>query len=59
MMHSGMTFDTVLGTISFDRKGDVSEYVVGGTKKDRYVLYTWRKGPDGRLSYFEGDSPSQ
>jgi branched-chain amino acid transport system substrate-binding protein len=59
MMRSGMTFDTVLGTISFDKKGDVSEYVVNGVKKDRYVLYVWRKGPDGRISYFEADSPSQ
>jgi branched-chain amino acid transport system substrate-binding protein len=59
MMHSGMSFDTVLGTISFDKKGDVSKYVVGGVEKDRYVLYTWRKGPDGRISYFEGDNQSQ
>ena len=38
VMRSGMTFDTVLGTISFDKKGDVSNYVVGGQKKERYVL---------------------
>ncbi len=55
VLRSGMVFDTVLGSLSFDKKGDVSEYVVGGVKKDRYVLYTWRKGPDGRISYFEGD----
>jgi branched-chain amino acid transport system substrate-binding protein len=55
VMHSGMVFNTVLGDISFDKKGDVSEYVVGGVKKDRYVLYVWRKGPDGRISYFEAD----
>ena len=55
-MRSGMTFDTVLGTISFDKKGDVSNYVIGGQKKDRYVLYVWRKGPDGRVSYFEADA---
>jgi branched-chain amino acid transport system substrate-binding protein len=55
VMHSGATFDTVLGTISFDAKGDVSEYVVGGVKKERYVLYIWRKGPDGRITYFEAD----
>src|SRR5689334_11076872 len=52
-MRGGMSFDTVLGTLSFDKKGDVSEYTVGGVKKDRYVLYVWRKGPDGRISYFE------
>ena len=22
-------------------------------KKDRYVLYTWKKGPDGKITYFE------
>jgi len=56
VMRSGMTFDTVLGTISFDKKGDVSEYLVGGVKKERYVLYVWRKGPDGRVTYFEADA---
>jgi branched-chain amino acid transport system substrate-binding protein len=55
VMHSGMVFNTVLGSISFDKKGDVSEYVVGNVKKDRYVLYIWRKGPDGRISYFEAN----
>ncbi|MCC6889135.1 MAG: branched-chain amino acid ABC transporter substrate-binding protein [Hyphomicrobiales bacterium] len=55
LMHSGMVFSTVLGDISFDKKGDVSEYVVDGVKKDRYVLYVWRKGPDGRVTYFEAE----
>jgi branched-chain amino acid transport system substrate-binding protein len=56
-MHSGKAFDTVLGDIAFDKKGDVSNdgYVVGGKKKDRYVLYTWKKGPDGRITYFENE----
>jgi branched-chain amino acid transport system substrate-binding protein len=56
-MHSGKTFDTVLGDINFDKKGDVSNagYVINGKKKDRYVLYTWKKGPDGKVSYFETD----
>jgi branched-chain amino acid transport system substrate-binding protein len=55
VMHSGKSFDTVLGDLTFDKKGDVSNdgYVVGGKKKDRYVLYTWKKGPDGRITYFE------
>ena len=39
-------------------KGDVSEYQVGGVKKERYVLYIWRKGPDGRITYFEADDRS-
>ena len=57
VMHSGKAFQTVLGDISFDKKGDVSNdgYIVGGKKKDRYVLYTWKKGPDGRITYFENE----
>ena len=57
VMHAGKPFKTVLGDISFDRKGDVSNdgYVVGGKKKDRYVLYIWKKGPDGKISYFEAE----
>jgi branched-chain amino acid transport system substrate-binding protein len=56
-MKSGMKFKTVLGEISFDKKGDLSNdgYVVDGKKKDRYVLYTWKKGPDGKISYFENE----
>lgn len=54
---SGKPFDTVLGTLSLDKKGDVSNdgYLVDGKKKDRYVLYVWKKGPDGKLSYFEAE----
>jgi branched-chain amino acid transport system substrate-binding protein len=57
VMHSGKAFKTVLGDIAFDKKGDVSNdgYMVGGKKKDRYVLYTWKKGPDGKISYFENE----
>ena len=40
-MHSGMNFKTVLGDIAFDKKGDV-------TRAD-YVVYVWKKGPDGRI----------
>jgi branched-chain amino acid transport system substrate-binding protein len=55
VMSSGKPFKTVLGDIAFDKKGDVSNdgYLVDGKKKDRYVLYTWKKGPDGKISYFE------
>lgn len=55
VIRSGRPFDTVLGTLSFDKKGDVSDqgYLIDGKKKDRYVLYTWKKGPDGKISYFE------
>jgi len=57
VMHSGKVFDTVAGGISFDKKGDVSNegYIIGGKKKERYVLYTWKKGPDGKISYFENE----
>ena len=57
VMHSGMKFKTVLGELSFDAKGDVSNdgYSVAGKKKDRYVLYRWRKADGGRITYFEAD----
>jgi branched-chain amino acid transport system substrate-binding protein len=57
VMRSGMVFNTVLGDLRFDNRGDVSDdgYVIDGVKKERYVLYTWRKGPDGRITYFENE----
>jgi branched-chain amino acid transport system substrate-binding protein len=53
VMHSGKVFNTVLGDISFDKKGDVTGYTVAGKKKDRYVLYVWKKGADGKITYVE------
>jgi branched-chain amino acid transport system substrate-binding protein len=53
VMHSGKVFSTVLGEVSFDKKGDINGYMVDGKNKDRYVLYTWKKGVDGRISYVE------
>ncbi len=44
-MHSGMKFKTVLGDISYDKKGDI-------TKLD-YVMYIWKKKPDGKITYVE------
>jgi branched-chain amino acid transport system substrate-binding protein len=44
-MHSGMTFHTVLGDISYDKKGD-------RTNLD-YVMYVWKKTPEGKISYVE------
>lgn len=44
-IHSGMTFKTVIGDITFDKKGDV-------TRAD-YVVFVWKKGPDGRMSYYQ------
>ena len=42
-MHSGKTFKTVIGDISFDKKGDI-------TRPD-YVMYVWKKGSDGKIDY--------
>jgi branched-chain amino acid transport system substrate-binding protein len=53
VMHSGKPFNTVLGDLSYDKKGDVTGYTVAGKKKDRYVLYVWKKGPDGKITYVE------
>ena len=44
-MHSGMSFKTVLGDISYDTKGDI-------TKLD-YVMYIWKKDPSGKITYVE------
>ncbi len=45
MMHSGMPFKTVLGDISYDKKGDI-------TKLD-YVMYIWKTDPSGKITYVE------
>ncbi|MFL5117105.1 MAG: ABC transporter substrate-binding protein [Microvirga sp.] len=42
-MHSGKTFKTVIGDLSFDKKGDI-------TRPD-YVMYVWKKGQDGKIDY--------
>lgn len=44
-MRTGHVFKTVIGDISYDKKGDI-------TRAD-YVMYSWRAGPDGKVSYFE------
>jgi branched-chain amino acid transport system substrate-binding protein len=38
-------WSTAIGDISYDSKGDI-------TRPD-YVIYEWRKGDDGKLTYFE------
>jgi branched-chain amino acid transport system substrate-binding protein len=43
VMHSGKPFKTVIGDISYDKKGDI-------TRPD-YVMYMWKKGADGRIDY--------
>jgi branched-chain amino acid transport system substrate-binding protein len=42
-MHSGMTFNTVLGPYAYDKKGDI-------TKLD-YVMYIWKKDASGKVTY--------
>lgn len=46
-LHDGGPYKTVVGDLSFDAKGDV-------TRAD-YVVYQWRKGPDGKISYVQID----
>src|ERR687897_2441478 len=42
-MRQGKPFKTVIGDISFDKKGDI-------TRPD-YVMYVWKKGQDGKIDY--------
>lgn len=42
-------FATAIGELGFDEKGDI-------TRPD-YVMYTWKKGDDGKYSYFETECP--
>ncbi|HKI15728.1 MAG TPA: branched-chain amino acid ABC transporter substrate-binding protein [Roseiarcus sp.] len=43
VMHSGTPFHTVIGDISYDKKGD-------RTTVD-YVWYVWKKGADGKIGF--------
>jgi branched-chain amino acid transport system substrate-binding protein len=43
IMKSGKPFKTVIGDISFNKKGDI-------TRPD-YVMYVWKKGADGKIDY--------
>jgi branched-chain amino acid transport system substrate-binding protein len=44
-MHSGAHFKTVIGDLSYDKKGDI-------TRLD-YVMYIWKKQADGKITYVE------
>jgi branched-chain amino acid transport system substrate-binding protein len=44
-MSSGMKFKTVIGELSYDKKGDI-------TRLD-YVVYRWQKDPSGKINYVE------
>jgi branched-chain amino acid transport system substrate-binding protein len=44
-IHSGMSFNTVIGSFAYDSKGD---------RKDAdYVVYVWKKAADGKMTYEE------
>jgi len=44
---SGRTFSTVIGDLSYDKKGDI-------TRLD-YVMYVWKKDASGKITYVEID----
>lgn len=44
-MRGGKGYKTVIGEIKFDKKGDI-------TRPD-YVMYTWKKGADGKITYVQ------
>ncbi len=44
-MYSGQKFKTVIGEISYDKKGDVGRL--------DYVVYRWQKNPQGKITYIE------
>ncbi|HEV7261063.1 MAG TPA: branched-chain amino acid ABC transporter substrate-binding protein [Bosea sp. (in: a-proteobacteria)] len=44
-LKGGQPVKTVIGDISFDKKGDI-------TRPD-YTVYTWKKGADGKVTYVE------
>ncbi|WP_026175977.1 branched-chain amino acid ABC transporter substrate-binding protein [Methylobacterium sp. 88A] len=48
-LHQGKPFDTVIGDISYDKKGDI-------TRPD-YVMYMWKKGADGSINYAGNEVP--
>jgi branched-chain amino acid transport system substrate-binding protein len=47
-MHSGVKFHTVIGDLSYDKKGDLTV--------STYVWYVWKKGADGKITYSEQGS---
>src|SRR3954470_21046491 len=43
IMRAGKPFKTVIGDITYDKKGDI-------TRPD-YIMYVWKKGADGKIDY--------
>jgi branched-chain amino acid transport system substrate-binding protein len=50
VMHSGMTFKTVIGDISFDKHGDI--------RRMDYIMYKWSKEDDGIIRYRPFEDPT-
>ncbi|MCJ2044897.1 branched-chain amino acid ABC transporter substrate-binding protein [Methylobacterium sp. J-078] len=48
-MREGKPFNTVIGDIAYDKKGDI-------TRPD-YVMYMWKKGADGSINYAGNEQP--
>jgi len=44
-VRTGKTYKTVIGDLKYDKKGDI-------TRPD-YVIYTWKKGADGKVTYVQ------
>jgi branched-chain amino acid transport system substrate-binding protein len=44
-VRKGKPYKTVIGELRYDKKGDI-------TRPD-YVVYTWKKGPDGKITYIQ------
>ena len=42
---AGKAFKTVIGDLAYDKKGDI--------KRLDYVMYTWKKGADGKITYVQ------
>ncbi len=49
-MHSGMTFHTAVGNISYDKSGDLTTI--------EFVWFVWKKGDDGRITYKQTSDPN-
>ncbi|NLH81452.1 MAG: branched-chain amino acid ABC transporter substrate-binding protein [Phyllobacteriaceae bacterium] len=47
VIHSGRPFQTVVGQLSYDAKGDITT--------PAYVVYRWKKGADGKADYSEAE----
>jgi branched-chain amino acid transport system substrate-binding protein len=50
VIHSGKPFKTVIGDIAYDKKGDI-------TRPD-YVMYVWKKNPQGAIDYTNNEVPN-